>query len=304
MKPRIGLLVDHRAWAIGLRASSLEHYLSDEFNVRTFTKTEVSRHAGVLPIDLMIALSFGLQPVPHVDKKRVLVFIGSFTWLPTPRHVMMVRDTAGLLCCNMELYKLWHGRHRSVVHMPFTVDTRLWFPPLKPKGHLLPLVVGFAGTIERPEKGVKNVLSPAIDLAQGSRRQPRVILKICGTDSVLIPLDRMREEFYYKIDVLAVTSSQEGGPNSLLEAMACGVPAVACSVGIVPEVVRHEHSGWIVEHRSRSVAERLIWLTFHPREIDRVGTAAQEAAQGRSWQQHIDQWKTVIRTALHETSAS
>jgi glycosyltransferase involved in cell wall biosynthesis len=304
VRPRIGLLVDYRRWAIGLRASSLEHYLSDEFNVRIFTLSEVSRHIGPLPVDLVVALSFGLQPVRCIDRRRVLVFIGSFTWLPTPAHVAMVRDTAGLLCCNRQLHRLWQGRHRRVLHMPFTVDTRLWFPPLTPREHRLPLVVGFAGTVERAVKGMNDILRPAIRLAQGPRGRPRVILRTCGTDSVLISVGQMREEFYHQIDVLAVASSSEGGPNPLLEAMACGVPVVACSVGIVPEVVRHEQSGWVVDRRAKAFADRFTWLTFHPHEIDHVGMAAQEVAQKQSWERHVERWKDVIREVLRETNTA
>lgn len=296
MKPRVGLLVDRRTWAIGLRASSLTRYLNDTFDMRTFTKAEAASYGRSLPVDVLIALSLGLLPVPNVAACKVLVFIGSHTWGPTPRHVALIKDTAGLLCCSRELYAKWRGRHRRVVHVPWTVDTgSLWFPSMEPRQHVLPLVVGFAGTADRPEKGVNSILRPAVKLAQGLERQPKVVLKTCGTDTTFIPLDKMRENFYYKIDVLAVTSSQEGGPNPLLEAMACGVPVVTTRVGVVPEVLRN--GGWIVDRSPKAFAERFIWFTRHPQELDKMGRAAQEEARERSWERHVELWRSVIHEA-------
>ncbi len=52
----------------------------------------------------------------------------------------------------------------------------------------------------------------------------------------------------YSISDLAVLSSwSEGLPQSLLQAMAAGVPVVATRVGGVPEVVIHEKTGLLVE---------------------------------------------------------
>ena len=51
---------------------------------------------------------------------------------------------------------------------------------------------------------------------------------------------------YPAFDLLAITSQREGLPNVLLEAMLHGVPAVATTVGGVPEVIEHGRSGWLI----------------------------------------------------------
>jgi glycosyltransferase involved in cell wall biosynthesis len=52
--------------------------------------------------------------------------------------------------------------------------------------------------------------------------------------------------YYSLADVLALPSHSEGSPNALLEAMAAGVPIVACRVGGVPETVEDGSSALLV----------------------------------------------------------
>jgi glycosyltransferase involved in cell wall biosynthesis len=52
-------------------------------------------------------------------------------------------------------------------------------------------------------------------------------------------------QVYAALDILALTSLNEGTPVTILEAMAAGVPVAASAVGGVPDVVRVGETGWL-----------------------------------------------------------
>ena len=54
-------------------------------------------------------------------------------------------------------------------------------------------------------------------------------------------------EYYKAIDLYIVTARQEGGPKSILESLASGVPLVSTKVGMAPDVIRDGISGFLCE---------------------------------------------------------
>jgi glycosyltransferase involved in cell wall biosynthesis len=77
---------------------------------------------------------------------------------------------------------------------------------------------------------------------------------------------------YGAMDIVALTSRLEGTPVSLVEASASGTPAVATSVGGVPDVVRHEVTGLLVPPRDPvAVAAQLLTLLEDPEGARRMG---------------------------------
>jgi glycosyltransferase involved in cell wall biosynthesis len=81
--------------------------------------------------------------------------------------------------------------------------------------------------------------------------------------------------YYAAADVLALPSHSEGSPNVLLETMAAGVPAVAASVGGVPEIATHEKTALLVAPRDpAAMAESLARVLDDARLADELAANA------------------------------
>lgn len=131
-----------------------------------------------------------------------------------------------------------------------------------------------AGEIAGPHIGTVGRLVPVKDFdlflevaAAIRRRVPSARFTILGDGAMKDALCRRASElglgeafailpprpdpmpFYWSLDLYLNTSRHEGLPLSILEAMACGVPVVAPRVGGLPEIIRHEGEGVLVDGR-------------------------------------------------------
>jgi glycosyltransferase involved in cell wall biosynthesis len=65
--------------------------------------------------------------------------------------------------------------------------------------------------------------------------------------------------------------------QTLLEGMACGIPAICTNVASMPEIVEDGRSGFIVPpNDAASLREKLVWLNDHREEAKVMGRAARE----------------------------
>jgi glycosyltransferase involved in cell wall biosynthesis len=88
--------------------------------------------------------------------------------------------------------------------------------------------------------------------------------------------------WYAAADVVALSSTQEGQPTTVLEAFACGRGVVATAVGGVPEVVRPGDTGWLVPPRDVSrLRSALAEAVADPDEADRRGRNGRALVLGR-----------------------
>jgi len=82
------------------------------------------------------------------------------------------------------------------------------------------------------------------------------------------------------IDVFALTSVSECFPIALLEAMACGRPAVCTAVGGIPEILNDGETGYLVPPKDpQQLAVRLLDLLSDPRTARRMGRAGRDRVE-------------------------
>jgi glycosyltransferase involved in cell wall biosynthesis len=57
-------------------------------------------------------------------------------------------------------------------------------------------------------------------------------------------------DIYNAVDLYVTPSLQDNLPNTIMEAMACGVPCVGFNVGGIPEMIDHLHNGYVADYKS------------------------------------------------------
>lgn len=176
-------------------------------------------------------------------------------------------------------------------YIPNGVDISVYTPPdlLKkkeireklrlPRGFLLL----YCGRLA-PEKGLdwlfsvwkrfKHEENAALVLVGSGEEEER--LKALANENVLFKGFFADPLLYYQAaDAFVLPSSTEGLSNSMLEAMACGLPVIAANVGAAPEVITHGQTGFLVTPgNSQELLDTLDFLYQDPEQRLRIGINA------------------------------
>jgi glycosyltransferase involved in cell wall biosynthesis len=290
-KPRVLLLADRPEWAFARTAQAISRRLSDEFDFQieyTWNQPDLSRYS----FDLFYVFFFGATYHQRFvdDPRRVIKEISSHRWesgkwgsyTPAEAAEKYLRDAGTLLTPSRRLQALF-APYRAVRHVPKGFEPDEFRVQGTRSGGLR---IGWAGNLDDPCKGIKEILLPAA----GSDLE----IHIAGGDC---DYHRMAE-FYNSIDVLCVASTAEGMPLTLVEGLACGCFPVCVDVGIVPELVRHGDNGLVVNGSPAAFRAAFQWCASNLDRVRQAGLAnAEEMLRTRSWDVTCVHWREVLREA-------
>ena len=162
--------------------------------------------------------------------------------------------------------------NHHVVHIPNPINTNLFKPRNKQEARTrceLPidkkLVLFGSVKITDKRKGIDYFIESCKILAQ---KYPSLIQElgvvVYGKYSEQLkplvpfqvyPLNYISNEkelvnVYNAVDLFVTPSLEENLPNTIMEAMACGIPCVGFQVGGIPEMIDHLHNGYVAEYKS------------------------------------------------------
>ena len=159
-----------------------------------------------------------------------------------------------------------------IVHIPNPIKTNLFTPRNKVEARQkcnLPtdkkLILFGSVKITDKRKGIDYFIESCKILAE---KHPELVnnlgVAVYGKESEqlksLVPfqvyaLDYISNEkelvnVYNAVDLYVTPSLEENLPNTIMEAMACGIPCVGFNVGGIPEMIDHLHNGYVADYKS------------------------------------------------------
>jgi len=103
-------------------------------------------------------------------------------------------------------------------------------------------------------------------------------------------------DFFHALDTYIITSREEGGPTTLLESMASGIPVVTTRVGQAIDLVKHGENGWMVD--VEDVEGLVHWTKYvveHADSIDMVLKKGRETAEENCYEAQLPLWRKFMR---------
>ena len=91
--------------------------------------------------------------------------------------------------------------------------------------------------------------------------------------------DHKIADIYNSVDLYATPSLEENLPNTIMEAMACGVPCVGFNVGGIPEMIDHLHNGYVADYKSTEDFTNGIYWVLNAPDYDRMSAEATRKVQ-------------------------
>ncbi|MEM6612587.1 MAG: glycosyltransferase family 4 protein [Cyanobacteria bacterium P01_C01_bin.72] len=191
---------------------------------------------------------------------------------------------------------------RRVEVIPYGLDTTI-FRPIEPaaarkllklpQDKQLVLFLSLNATSDQ-RKGF-HLLQPALQKLSQSGWREKLELMVVGASQPETPpelgfkahyLGMMRDDLtlalaYSAADVFVAPSIQDNLPNTVLEATACGTPSVAFDIGGMPDMIKHQHNGYLARPLVvEDLAQGLAWvLEDRQRQLTLAQAARAKAEQ-------------------------
>ena len=160
-------------------------------------------------------------------------------------------------------------KDQRIVSIPNTIDTRLFRPQDKQKAHQilgLPadrrIILFVSQRVTDPRKGISyfvDAISQMVEKHPDMKKDTGIAILGGHAEEVAsrlalpsYPLGYISDptkivNVYNAADVFVLPSLEDNLPNTIMEAMACGVPCVGFRVGGIPEMIDHHTNGYVAD---------------------------------------------------------
>jgi glycosyltransferase involved in cell wall biosynthesis len=209
------------------------------------------------------------------------------------RYMRQMRGCAAVVATNRHLYKIASAANPATYLIPNGIDLAAWRPDPCRSFRAGRPVVGFCGNISSPAKraykGYDLVFQAACELGLEMRAA------LYGEGQ--IPHQEMKSRFFDEIDIFVLPTDGEGCSNSIMEALACGVPVVTTrQAGYHGEMLTDGLDVVFIEEKTASsVSRALSRFIGNPALFHRLSRAGRRFAEHyHDIDQVADQYRAVF----------
>lgn len=122
------------------------------------------------------------------------------------------------------------------------------------------LTIAWTGTPDRPMKGFRSVIEPAIEAVQKTGRKINLKTKFSGNYEELLT-------FYKDVDLVAIASEADTGPSLFAEASLSNVPSISTEIGFPKMVIKHQENGIFINRNVEDMTQAIIDLYDHREKL-------------------------------------
>lgn len=296
-KFKILMMCDVKNWAWWYKSEYIQKYLKDGYDIELWSAQNNRKPKDIYDLYFTFSPLF-LGYIKSVPRGRKVTGITSHPgfdrWFRNGNSSDYWKSVVKALHANSRfLYDNLRGCHNEVYYTPNGVDTELFSCRPPEVKQFEDLIVGFVGRLdENDSKGLKTILQPAV----ANLEHVRLKLNTCIYSNGASQSEMVN--FYRSIDVYIVASNMDGTPNPMLEASACGRPAIANDIGNAAEFIIDGSSGFLVDRKVEDYIEKIRYFRDNRDEVVIMGNNARAQALEWDWGIKVKAYKEMFEKVL------
>ncbi|MBU1007671.1 glycosyltransferase [Candidatus Dependentiae bacterium] len=242
--------------------------------------------------NLSIPLTLRQDSTKYNWMRKKEIYQKSKLYIATPCQWLMNKVNQSILSHGIIEKKVIHNGIDLSVFRPTESKNKI-----REKFHLAQdsFVLLFVGhlTKSNPWKDYKTLEKALIELSKRQAKQKIIVLclgqaaepkKINNIEIKFIPYtndDTIVAQYYQLSDVYVHPAKAETFPNSILEALACGLPVIATNVGGIPEQITQDTGILYKQQNAADLSQKIISLSQNKSIRKQMGVSARKDAEKR-----------------------
>jgi len=276
VKPKVLIICDVKKWAWDIKAQYLKTYLQDYYDIDVVYSVGRPLRMNKSKYDIYFTFGWSLTKyLRGINKNKCIT--GVTAHRPWKKIKKSMDITKFHHANSVLLYKELKKQGKNPFYVPNGVDTTLFYP-IKP-------LFANRNTISIGHIGKKSASKNQASFIEPIMKEMRIDYKPHYNNyKTSIPHKQMIHK-YQDFDVFIAASSEDGTPNGMLEAGACGRSVIINKIGNAPELITNGVNGFVIPMQKEAYIDTIRWCKRNPNNVIKMGENMQkEICEKWTWE--------------------